>query len=73
MFDRNYWFSEELLKSNLVLPALEFCLKCSHLFNILDSSSSIGVTERTAYILRVRQLALQIAKAYVGEPGKATA
>jgi len=74
MFDRNYRFSEELLKSNLVLPALEYCLKCSHLFNILDSSSSIGVTERTAYILRVRQLALQIAKAYVGEPvGKETA
>jgi len=74
MFDRNYGFSEELLRSNLVLPALEHCLKCSHLFNILDSSNSIGVTERTAYILRVRQLALRIAKAYVGEPaGKATA
>ena len=74
MFDRNYAFSEELLRSNLVLPALEYCLKCSHLFNILDSSNSIGVTERTAYILRVRQLALRIAKAYVGEPaGKATA
>jgi glycyl-tRNA synthetase alpha chain len=74
MFDRNYHFSEVLLKSGLVLPALEFCLKCSHLFNILDSSNSIGVTERTAYILRVRQLALQIAKTYVGEPaGKVTA
>lgn len=73
-FDRNYAFSEDLLRSNLVLPALEYCLKCSHLFNILDSSNSIGVTERTAYILRVRQLALRIAKAYVGEPaGKATA
>ena len=41
-----------------MLPALEHCLKCSHLFNILDSSGSIGVTERTAYILRVRQLAI---------------
>jgi glycyl-tRNA synthetase alpha chain len=49
-----------------VWPALEYCLKCSHLFNILDSSGSIGVTERTAYILRVRQLAIRIAKAYVG-------
>ena len=67
MFDRNYGFSERLLESGLVLPALEYCLKCSHLFNILDSSNSIGVTERTAYILRVRQLALQIAKAYVGD------
>jgi glycyl-tRNA synthetase alpha chain len=74
LFDRNYSFSEVLLKSGLVLPALEYCLKCSHLFNILDSSNSIGVTERTAYILRVRQLALQIAKAYVGEPaGKGAA
>jgi glycyl-tRNA synthetase alpha chain len=74
MFDRYYQLSEVLLKSGLVWPALEHCLKCSHLFNILDSSNSIGVTERTAYILRVRQLALQIAKAYVGEPaGKATA
>jgi len=74
MFDKNYRFSEELLKSGLVWPALEYCLKCSHLFNILDSSNSIGVTERTAYILRVRQLALQIAKIYVGESaGKATA
>ncbi len=68
MFDRNYAFSEKLLDSSLVWPALEYCLKCSHLFNILDSSNSIGVTERTAYILRVRQLALRIAKAYVGEP-----
>ena len=74
MFDRNYAFSETLLKSGLVWPSLEYCLKCSHLFNILDSSNSIGVTERTAYILRVRQLALQIAKVYVGESaGKATA
>ena len=55
---------EALLASNLILPALEHCLKCSHLFNILDSSGSIGVTERTAYILRVRQLAIRIAKAY---------
>jgi glycyl-tRNA synthetase alpha chain len=66
LFDRYYSFAEKLLKNGLVLPALEHCLKCSHLFNILDSSNSIGVTERTAYILRVRQLAVGIAKAYVG-------
>jgi glycyl-tRNA synthetase alpha chain len=42
-------------------------LKCSHLFNILDSSGSIGVSERTAYILRVRQLAIRIAQAYVAD------
>jgi glycyl-tRNA synthetase alpha chain len=67
MFDRNYHFAEQLLKSGLIWPSLEYCLKCSHLFNILDSSNSIGVTERTAYILRVRQLAMQIARAHVGE------
>ena len=65
LFDRYYRLCEVLLASRLVLPALEQCLKCSHLFNILDSSNSIGVTERTAYILRVRQLAVAIANAYI--------
>ena len=54
---------QTLLRSGLVLPALDYCLKCSHMFNLLDSSGGIGVTERTAYILRVRQLAVAIAKA----------
>jgi glycyl-tRNA synthetase alpha chain len=64
LFDRNFELGEKLLAANLILPALEHCLKCSHLFNILDSSGSIGVTERTAYILRVRQLAIRVAKLY---------
>ena len=51
-------------------PALEQCLKCSHLFNVLDASGSVGVTERTAYILRVRQLAVAIARTCVeGDAG----
>jgi glycyl-tRNA synthetase alpha chain len=65
LFERYYQLSDALLKSALVFPALEQCLKCSHLFNILDSSNSIGVTERTAYILRIRQLAIGIARKYV--------
>src|SRR2546429_6342964 len=73
LFEKYYQFAADLLKAGLIWPALEHCLKCSHLFNILDASNSIGVTERTAYILRVRQLAIGIAKAYVegaaGEPG----
>jgi len=68
LFEKYYQFTLALLRSGLVWPALEHCLKCSHLFNILDSSNSIGVTERTAYILRVRQLAVAIAKAYVEPP-----
>jgi glycyl-tRNA synthetase alpha chain len=65
LFDKNFSLGEKLLDSQLILPALEQCLKCSHLFNILDASGSIGVTERTAYILRVRQLSIRVAKAYV--------
>ncbi len=59
--------SQTLLRSKLVLPAHDYCLKCSHMFNLLDASGGIGVTERMAYILRVRQLAVAIAKAWVGE------
>src|SRR4029453_13763445 len=80
LFERYYQLSGALLKAQLVWPALEHTLKCSHLFNILDSSNSIGVTERTAYILRIRQLAIGIAKTYVegsappavAEPGGAS-
>jgi glycyl-tRNA synthetase alpha chain len=66
LFERHYGFAGELLKDRLVLPAFEHCLKCSHLFNVLDASNSIGVTERTAYILRVRRLAVGIANTYTG-------
>jgi len=64
-FTRCYDFAKTLLDSGLVLPALDYCLKCSHVFNVLDASGSIGVTERTAYILQVRKLAVAIAKAWV--------
>jgi glycyl-tRNA synthetase alpha chain len=66
-FEKNYEFGGRLLAAGLLLPALEHCLKCSHLFNLLDSSGSIGVTERTAYVLRVRQLAVGICKQYAAE------
>ncbi len=68
LFDQYHDFAGKLLKDGLVLPALDYCLKCSHAFNLLDSSGSIGVTERTAYILRVRQLAVAIAKAWSAPP-----
>ena len=67
LFDKYYEFGERLLNGGLLLPALEYCLKCSHAFNLLDSSGSLGVTERTAYVLRVRQLAVAICKQYAGE------
>ena len=65
LFNRCYDFSRALIDAKLVLPALDYCLKCSHLFNVLDASGSIGVTERTSYILRVRQLAVAIANGWL--------
>jgi tetrameric-type glycyl-tRNA synthetase alpha subunit len=51
----------------LPLPALDLCLKCSHLFNILDARGAISVTERVGVIARVRALAVGIAKAWVDQ------
>jgi glycyl-tRNA synthetase alpha chain len=48
-----------------LLGAYDLCLKCSHLFNILDARGAISVTERVGVIARVRALAVGIAKAWV--------
>jgi glycyl-tRNA synthetase alpha chain len=50
-----------------VLAAYDLCLKCSHLFNILDARGAISVTERVGVIARVRALAVAVAKAYVDQ------
>ena len=50
-----------------ILAAYDLCLKCSHLFNILDSRGAISVTERVGVIARVRALAVGIARAYVDQ------
>ncbi|HZU89462.1 MAG TPA: glycine--tRNA ligase subunit alpha, partial [Stellaceae bacterium] len=46
-----------LIARGLALPAYDQCLKSSHLFNLLDARGAISVTERAAYIARVRTLA----------------
>ena len=53
------------MSEGLVLPAYDYCLKCSHTFNILDARGAISVTERTHYIGRVRALARRVAEAYL--------
>jgi len=53
-----------------LLAAYELCLKCSHLFNILDARGAISVTERVGVIARVRGLAVGIAKAWVDQQGR---
>src|SRR3954466_14821488 len=47
-----------------ILAAFDLCLKCSHLFNLLDSRGAISVTERVGVIARIRALAVGVAKAY---------
>ncbi len=63
--------AERLLSDGLVLPAYEHTLKCSHLFNTLDARGAISVNERMAMILKVRELACAVAKAYVGQKEEA--
>ena len=57
--------SATLKKRYPLLGAYDLCLKCSHLFNILDARGAISVTERVGVIARVRALAVGIAKAYL--------
>jgi glycyl-tRNA synthetase alpha chain len=49
----------------LVMPAYDFVLKCSHIFNVLDARGAISVTERASYVLRVRKLARRVSQKYV--------
>ncbi len=76
MFEKE---SERLVKEDLVLPAYDYCLKCSHVFNLLDARGAISVAERASFIGRVRRLAANCAKKYLelkegkGEGAKSTA
>lgn len=54
-----------------VLQAYDLCLKCSHLFNVLDARGAISVTERAALIARVRKLATQVARAWLDQRSEA--
>ena len=57
--------SAQLSDRGLVAPAYDQCLKCSHTFNLLDARGAISVTERMAYILRIRKLARRCAEEYL--------
>jgi glycyl-tRNA synthetase alpha chain len=57
----------QLVNSELVLPAFDYVLKCSHTFNLLDARGAISVTERVRYIARIRNLARQVAKLYLAQ------
>ena len=65
LFDMFEAESKQLLGKNLIWPAYDYCLKCSHVFNLLDARGAISVNERTSYIGRVRELARGCAEGYV--------
>jgi glycyl-tRNA synthetase alpha chain len=56
--------AKRLVEEGCALPAYEMVLKCSHAFNLLDARGAISVTERAAYIGRVRTLSRLIAQSY---------
>lgn len=56
--------AQQLLQKGLLLPAYDMCLKCSHIFNLLDSRGAISVTERVKLIGQMRNLVNQIAQRY---------
>ena len=65
LFDMYEGEAQDLLDKNLIWPAYDYCLKCSHTFNLLDARGAISVNERTSYIGRVRELARGCAEGYV--------
>jgi glycyl-tRNA synthetase alpha chain len=57
--------AKQLIERGLVVPSLDYVLKCSHTFNLLDARGVIAVAERTRYIGRIRNLAREVAGLYL--------
>ena len=72
-FDEYEGECRDLVDRGLPLPAYDQVLKCSHTFNLLDARGAISVTERAAYIARVRSLARRVAELYVEKNAEAAA
>ncbi len=58
---------QRALGHGMVLPAHDYVLQCSNVFNLMDTRGAIGVTERQRYVGRMRAVAEQVAKAYVAQ------
>ena len=65
LFDMYEGEASRLIDLKAVLPAYDCVLRCSHVFNVLHARGALGVTERAAYVGRVRKLAVRVAKAWV--------
>ena len=66
-FDDHEKECRALLEQGLPWPAYDQCMKCSHTFNLLDARGAISITERAAYIGRVRALASGVARLYAAQ------
>jgi glycyl-tRNA synthetase alpha chain len=67
MFEKECY---QVVAKGLAQPAYDYCLKCSHTFNLLDARSAIAVTERQSFIGRVRNMARECANAYLAQREK---
>ncbi|MFC0233178.1 glycine--tRNA ligase subunit alpha [Vagococcus entomophilus] len=70
LFDMYEKEAKRCIELNLVHPAYDFVLKCSHTFNLLDARGAVSVTERAGFLSRIRSMARQLAKAFVAEREK---
>ena len=59
--------ANSLIEKKLTYPALDFVLKCSHTFNLLDARGVISVTDRAQYIEKIRKLAREVASSWLDE------
>ena len=57
--------ANSLIEKKLTYPALDFVLKCSHCFNLLDARGVISVTDRAQYIEKIRNLAREVASSWI--------
>jgi glycyl-tRNA synthetase len=67
MYDLYEQEANACLAKNLILPAHDYVLKCSHTFNVLDSRGAIGITERQAFFRRMRDISRRVAEAYLAQ------
>jgi glycyl-tRNA synthetase alpha chain len=65
LFNKYEAEAKRIIAAGIVLSAYEYCLKCSHTFNLLDARGAISVTERTGYIARIRNLARLCSEGYL--------
>ena len=69
-FDKFETEAKRCIDENLVHPAYDYILKCSHTFNLLDARGAVSVTERAGYLARIRNMARAVAKIFVAEREK---